>query len=131
MPAIDNLKKERLKKLKAIISAGFSPYPINVKRTHTCLEAIENFAELEKSKKEVILAGRIISLREHGALTFSHIKDGTGSLQLLFRRDRLGIKSYQFFLKNFDIGDFIEARGTLFKTKRASEQYNFSQGITC
>jgi len=118
MPAIDNLKKERLKKLKAIISAGFSPYPINVKRTHTCLEAIENFAELEKSKKEVILAGRIISLREHGALTFSHIKDGTGSLQLLFRRDRLGIKSYQFFLKNFDIGDFIEARGTLFKTKR-------------
>ncbi len=121
MATIDEIKRERLRKLKAIESAGFLAYPVAVKRTHTCQQAISDFKELMEKEKEIILTGRIMSLREHGGLIFSDIEDGTGKMQVLFKKDRLGEKSYQFFLNNFDIGDFIEARGILFKTRRGEK----------
>jgi len=115
---IDELRKIRLKKLEAIKKAGISVYPEKTKRTHKISEALASFNSLVKTKKEIILAGRIKSLREHGGSTFLHIEDGTGMIQAFFRKDRIGEKGYKFFLDNFDIGDFIEARGILFKTKR-------------
>ena len=115
---IDELRKIRLKKLEAIKKAGISVYPEKTKRTHKIAEALKDFNTLSRLKKEIILAGRIKSLREHGGSTFLHIEDGTGTIQAFFRKDRIGEKGYQFFLDNFDIGDFIEIRGTLFKTKR-------------
>ncbi len=121
MATIDEIRKNRIKKLKAIEAAGFLAYPGKTKRTHTSKEALENFTELSRSKKEIILAGRILSVREHGGLVFSHIGDGAFKIQVLFRKDGLGEKSYQFFLDNFDIGDFIEVRGTLFKTKKGEK----------
>ncbi len=121
MAIIDEIRKNRLKKLKAIESAGFLVYPGETKRSHTCSQAIEDFSKLSRSKKEIILAGRIISLREHGGLVFCNIEDGFGEIQVLFKKDRLGEKNYEFFLNNFDIGDFIEIRGTLFKTKKGEK----------
>ena len=121
MATIDEIRKIRLKKLKAIESAGFLAYPGRIKRTHTCKEAIESFSKLARLKKEIILAGRIMSLRQHGGLVFSNIKDGSSEIQILFKKDRMGEKSFQFFLDNFDIGDFIEVRGILFKTKRGEK----------
>ncbi len=121
MTRIDEIRKVRIKKLEAIKSAGFLVYPEEVKRTHSIEEALENFNKISKSKKEVILAGRIRSQRGHGGATFLHIEDGTGKIQIFLRRDHLGEDNYQFFLKNFDIGDFIEVRGTLFKTKKGEK----------
>jgi lysyl-tRNA synthetase class 2 len=62
-----------------------------------------------------------MSLREHGGLVFCHIRDGSAQIQVLFKKDRLGEKSYKFFLDNFDIGDFIEVRGILFETKKGEK----------
>lgn len=121
MATIDEIKKTRLKKLKAIKGAGFFAYPVQIKRTHTCSESVKDFSKISRLKKEIVLAGRIMSLRQHGGLVFSHIEDGTGKIQILFKKDRLGEKSYQFFLDNFDIGDFIEARGILFKTQKGEK----------
>ena len=121
MATIDEIRKIRLKKLKAIESAGFLAYPGQTKRTHACKEALENFSKLARMKKEIILAGRIMSLRQHGGLVFSNIKDGSTEIQVLFKKDRMGEKSFQFFLNNFDIGDFIEVRGILFKTKKGEK----------
>ena len=121
MATIDEIRKNRIKKLKAIESAGFLGYPGQTKRTHTCQEALESFSKLTRSKKEIILAGRIMSLRQHGGLVFSNIEDGSDKIQVLFKKDRIGEKSFQFFLNNFDIGDFIEVRGILFKTKRGEK----------
>jgi len=121
MATIDEIRKIRLKKLKAIESAGFLAYPGKTKRTHTCSQALEDFGKLSRAKKEIILAGRIMSLRQHGGLVFSHIEDGSGKIQVLFKKDRMGEKSFQFFLNNFDIGDFIEVRGILFKTKKGEK----------
>jgi lysyl-tRNA synthetase class 2 len=117
MSTIDELRKIRIKKLEAIQKAGFSAYPEKTKRTHKINEALENFNKLSTEKKEVILVGRIKSLREHGGSTFLDIEDGTGSIQVYFKKDRIGESGYRFFLDNFDIGDFIEVRGILFKTK--------------
>ena len=121
MATSDEIKKVRLKKLKAIESAGFLGYPGQTKRTHNCEEALKDFSKLSRAKKEIVLVGRIISLRQHGGLVFCHIKDGASQLQVLFRKDRLGEKGYQFFLENFDIGDFIEVRGVLLKTKKGEK----------
>jgi len=121
MATIHEIKKTRLKKLKALETTGFVAYPAETKRTHTCSEAIAAFSELSRAKKEVIVTGRIRSLREHGGLVFSHIADGTGSLQVLFKKNALGEKGFQFFLDYFDVGDFIETRGTLFKTKKGEK----------
>ena len=114
----DELRKIRLKKLEAIKKAGFLAYPEKTKRTHKISEILEDFSNLARLKKEIILVGRIKSLREHGGSTFLHIEDGTGKIQAYFKRDRIGERGYQFFLDNFDIGDFIEVRGILFKTKK-------------
>lgn len=121
MATIDELKKVRIKKLEAIKKAFINPYPSFTKRTHTIIEVINDFSFFESSKKEVTLTGRIRSLREHGGSTFCHFEDGSGQIQAFFKKDLLGEKSYKFFLDNFDIGDFIEIRGTLFKTKRGEK----------
>ncbi|MDD2731770.1 MAG: lysine--tRNA ligase [Candidatus Pacebacteria bacterium] len=121
MSSIEDIRKARIKKLKAIEAAGFSAYPNQVKRTHTSETALKEFSKLFRQKKEVILVGRIISLREHGGLAFINIKDESGKIQAMLKKDRLGEKGYRFFLDNFDIGDFIEIKGILFKTKRGEK----------
>jgi len=118
MPTINELRKIRLKKLEAVKRAGINPYPIKTKRTHSIEKALINFERLVKTKTNLVLVGRIRSIREHGGSTFLHFEDGTGSLQAYFKRDKLGEKNYKFFLDNFDIGDFIEVRGILFKTRK-------------
>lgn len=118
MATIDEIKKARLKKLKALEAAGFLGYPGTVKRTHSVKEVIDGFSKI---KKEVILAGRLMSLRGHGGLLFSDIKDGTGSFQIMLRKDKLGPKGFKFFSDCFDIGDFVEVKGALFKTKRGEK----------
>jgi len=118
MATIEELRKTRLKKLEAIRKSLVSPYPEKTKRTHSIEEAVRDFAKLSRSKKEVILTGRIKSQRGHGGSAFLDIEDGTGKIQAFFKKDGLGEKGYKFFSDNFDIGDFIEIRGTLFKTKK-------------
>lgn len=112
------IRKNRIKKEKAIKGAGFLAYPIKTKRSHTIKEALKNFTGLSGKKKEIVLVGRIRLLRIHGGATFLQFEDGTGKIQAFFKKDRLGEKGYKFFLDNFDIGDFVEVRGTLFKTKK-------------
>jgi len=118
MATIDELRKIRLKKLEAIKKAGILVYPGKTKRTHKIAESLRDFNDLARSKKEIVLVGRVRSLREHGGTTFLHLEDGTGKIQAYLKRDKLGERGYKFFLDNFDIGDFIEIRGILFKTKK-------------
>lgn len=116
MPTIKELKQQRKEKLKAIRNAGQLAYPKDTKRTHTNQRALNQFETLEKEKERVTLVGRMRSKREHGKLTFCDIKDGTAKIQILMKESKLGPKSYEFFLDNFDMGDFIEVTGTLTTT---------------
>ncbi len=116
----EELRNNRLSKLKKIQDAGVSPYPINTERTHFIIEAQEKFDDL-KEEKEIVLAGRIKSFRQHGKIAFLNIEDGKGELQIFVSSEIVGAKSYNFLLDNFDIGDFIEAKGTLFLTKKGEK----------
>ncbi|MDO8436426.1 MAG: lysine--tRNA ligase [bacterium] len=121
MAIINEIRKIRLKKLEAIQKTGILAFPEKTKRTHQIAEPLKDFSRLSRLKKEIILAGRIKSLRGHGGSIFFDIEDGSGSIQIFLRKDRVGEKRYQFFLANFDIGDFIEVRGILFKTKNGEK----------
>ena len=121
MATIDKLKKNRLKKLEAIRKSGILAYPATVKRTHKISDALKSFSSISSLKKEVILVGRIYSLRVHGGATFFDINDGSAKIQAYLKKDRVGELVYEFFLNNFDIGDFIEIRGILFKTKKGEK----------
>ncbi len=121
MSTIDELKKVRMEKLKSLQDAGLLAYPAETKRTHSILEALDNFSKLSKAKKEIVLAGRIMALRGHGGATFLDIYDGSEKIQGLVKEDKLGPKGYKFFIDHFDIGDFVEIKGTLLKTKRGEQ----------
>ena len=119
MATLSVIRKERLKKLKRIQKAGILAYPAESRRTHTTIEALKSFASLARSQKELILVGRIRAIRGHGGSTFLNVEDGAGTVQAYLKLDRVGEKQYAFFIANFDIGDFVQLRGILFKTKKA------------
>jgi len=121
MATIDELRKARLAKLEAIKKAGLWAYPVTNKRTHAISEVYSAWSKLEEGAKEVVIVGRVMSMRSHGGMTFADIQDGTGKMQILLKKDGLGETSYQFFGDNFDVGDFIEVRGTLFVTRRSQK----------
>jgi lysyl-tRNA synthetase, class II len=118
MVQLKEIKKERVKKLEYLERSGVEPYPLETNRSHLISGVLSSFSQLEKSKKEIIVVGRMRSFRVHGGATFADIEDGTGKIQLFFRKDHVGPKKYDWFLKFLDLGDFLEARGVVFKTKR-------------
>ncbi len=109
---IINHRKAKLENLKA---AGMEGYPSISERTHTNKEAVEQFDALQG--QSVVLVGRIRSMRGMGKLLFLHIDDGDGRIQVLLKSDSIGEERFAFFVDNFDLGDFIQASGTLFVTK--------------
>ena len=111
----DDTMMPRLEKLARIEAAGVDPYPRRGERSHLAEEAIEGFGDLEG--KTISVAGRIASWRGMGKATFAHIADVSGRIQLYLRRDVLGEEPYAFFTKNLDLGDFVGAEGTLFRTR--------------
>ncbi|TSC55616.1 MAG: lysyl-tRNA synthetase, class II [Parcubacteria group bacterium Greene0714_21] len=121
MASIDEIRKARIQKLQRLQKAGVLAYPGAVKRTHTLVQALENFGSLAKTQKEIVLTGRIRAIRGHGGSTFFNIEDGTGQIQAYIKKDRVGETPYQFFLENIDIGDFVQIRGILFKTQKGEQ----------
>jgi lysyl-tRNA synthetase class 2 len=115
----------RREKLKALIENGKNPYLVEkFDYTHHSVEIKENFDELEE--KTVAVAGRIMSRRGHGKVSFIDIQDSEGRIQIFARFDNLGEEAYND-LSYLDLGDIIGVRGEVFKTKageisvRASE----------
>jgi len=121
MPTFEELRATRIEKLKKLQVAGLLAYPAKTNRNHTVAEALANFGKFFKSRKTFILAGRIMAMRGHGGATFLDINDGSGKIQVIIKQDKLGEKGYQFFRDVFDIGDFVEIKGTLFTTKRGEK----------
>jgi lysyl-tRNA synthetase class 2 len=125
MPDYTSLEKIRLQKIEELRDSGVEPFPARAQRTHTSVEAVEAFEKYESrttavqddSELRVTLAGRIRAARSMGKVTFAHIEDGAGRVQLFFRADELGKERVDFFNRLIDIGDFLQADGTMFRTK--------------
>jgi lysyl-tRNA synthetase class 2 len=118
MSALSDLEQQRLAKLERIRQRGVDPYPARVRRTHTTQEAIAAFQSAREGEEQTVsVVGRLISVRVMGRSTFAHIADGSGQLQIYLRQDDLGKEAYEFFKRDFDLGDFIGVTGTLFHTR--------------
>ncbi len=117
MPTEKELIDERVKKMQEFRKLGINPYPYKYSPTHTARQVLEKYGaiQIEESKDKVCVAGRIVSIRRMGKVTFCHIRDHTGKIQLFLKEDLLG-KGYDL-LKLWDIGDWVGAEGAVFKTK--------------
>ncbi len=115
---LSDLEQQRRVKLERIRERGIDPYPPRVQRTHTVAEVLAAFEAAEGETTSTFkLAGRLISVRVMGRSTFCHIADGSGRIQIYLRQDTLGQEAYEFFKRDFDIGDIIGVEGTLFRTR--------------
>jgi lysyl-tRNA synthetase class 2 len=82
------------------------------------------------------VAGRLRSMRPMGKITFAHIEDGEGRLQLFLRSNDIGEEQLELFNDGFDLGDFVQARGEMFRTRagevtlRVSEFRMLAKAIT-
>ncbi|OGD30256.1 lysine--tRNA ligase, partial [Candidatus Azambacteria bacterium RIFCSPLOWO2_01_FULL_44_84] len=117
MTSLEELRETRIKKLQALEKAGLVAYPAKISRAQTVGEILEKFLLFWITKKSVLTAGRIKTLRTHGGITFADLEDFSGRIQLLFSKEALEKTAYQNLLDYFDIGDFIEVSGTVLKTK--------------
>src|SRR5689334_16496509 len=119
MTEYNSLEKIRLQKIEELNAEGVETYPTRAKRTHLSTEAIAEFEAQEKENAEVkvTLAGRLRAMRAMGKISFAHIEDGSGKIQLFLRLNELGKERLDFFNKMFDLGDFIQAEGVMFRTK--------------
>ncbi|MBT4510779.1 MAG: lysine--tRNA ligase, partial [Chloroflexi bacterium] len=115
----DEQTRSRLDKLQRIKELGINPYPTRYQRSHTAQEAVAIFPEQGDTPEEVPqirVAGRITAMRIMGKASFMDIRDGSGRIQIYFKKDTIGEERYSF-LNDFDIGDFLGVEGTLFKTR--------------
>lgn len=110
----------RLQKLADLRSAGVEAYPATSGRTHVASEVRKDFKKLEKAGTAVTLAGRLMTFRQHGRISFANLRDTTGPIQLAFQQDVLGKEEYGS-LSGLDMGDFLEVTGELFVTKKGEE----------
>jgi len=112
--------QQRMLKLERIRERGIEPYPARASRSHTAAEASAAFEKAETSGADsprVQVTGRLRAIRVMGKSTFAHIEDGSGRIQIYLKQDNLGEDAYEFFKREFDLGDFIGVEGTLFRTR--------------
>ncbi|MHB1865114.1 MAG: lysine--tRNA ligase [Candidatus Saccharimonadales bacterium] len=123
MATLKELRDERVRKLSDLKKLGINPYPASSRRTHTLKEVVDNFADL--NGQDVSVVGRIENIRKFGSIAFIVIRDQSGTLQLFLETtkvepvaietdsSKIGFKEITLL----DSGDFIEAGGTVIKTK--------------
>ena len=112
----EKIRREKLEELKKL---GIDPYPAALYPvTDFSLDIISNFED----KKQVVIAGRVMSRRIQGNASFAEILDSKGKVQVYFNRDEIcdgddKTKYNLVYKKLLDIGDIIGVSGELFKTK--------------
>ena len=113
---ISEILKVRREKLKALQDAGKDPFTVTrFDVTHHTQEIRDNFDALEG--QPVSIAGRLMSKRGMGKVSFCDMQDRTGRIQLYARKDEMDEESYNEF-KRYDIGDIVGVRGEVFRTQR-------------
>src|SRR3989338_9545112 len=100
---IDDLRAARLKKKEALEKAGIAPYPASSMRTHMIGEVVGGFEKLSSTGKQVTVAGRVMSWRDQGKLIFFDLKDESGKIQGLLKKD--AIEDFEILQTNIEAGD--------------------------
>ena len=113
---LGELLKIRRDKLTALQEAGQDPFQITkFEKKNNTQEIRDNFEAMEE--QPVKIAGRLMSKRVMGKVTFCDLQDREGRIQLYVRRDEVGEEPYKAF-KKYDIGDIVGVDGVVFRTQR-------------
>jgi lysyl-tRNA synthetase class 2 len=113
--------EQRQKKLEQIRALGFDAFPREFRWTETPAALVGTYgetpgADLEAEKREVRVAGRILSYRLMGKAGFAHLQGAGKRIQIYVKKDVVGERGFQLF-QLLDLGDSIGVRGHLFRTK--------------
>ena len=113
---VNELRQIRVDKLNAMRAAGKDPFTVTTadQNIHSN-EIAERFEELEN--KDVCICGRMMSRRDMGKANFIDVRDRNGRMQVYVKIDEVGEDVFADF-KKWDIGDIIEVKGFVFKTRR-------------
>ena len=122
----DDLRQHRLQKLERIRARGDEPFKTKFERSHTIDAVRAAWAELEGSVGEeqvattslqAALAGRMMSFRKQGKISFANLRDQSGTVQIFFSQKDLGEELYET-LKDLDLGDFLGVHGKVKRSQR-------------
>jgi|TARA_Y100000310_G_scaffold141354_1_gene140784 lysyl-tRNA synthetase class 2 len=108
----EQITNERKRKIKELIKQGINPYPNKFDKKQTISECLKL-----KLKTKVKTAGRIMTKRDLGKISFSKLRDNSEDIQIVFQDKETPKKEFEFFKKYIDSGDFIGIEGTIIKTK--------------
>ena len=112
---LNEMLQIRRQKLKELQDQGKNPFLIEkFNPDHHTTDITDNYDEFEG--KEVTVAGRIMSKRGHGKISFMDIQDMKGRIQILSKIDELGEEAYKI-ISYLDMGDIIGVEGEVFKTQ--------------
>ncbi len=117
----EKIYEQRRQKLSQIAALGQPAYPHKYAWSHTIPQIVAEYspktaAELDGSRAEVRVAGRIMALRLMGKAGFIHLQQAGQRLQAYVKKDAVGEKGFELF-RLLDVGDHIGVRGYLFRTK--------------
>jgi lysyl-tRNA synthetase class 2 len=87
---LEHITEQRLDSLNRIRARGIDPYPHSYHVSHTIGEVIALFEQQGDSFEDASLAGRVVSRRSIGKMSFLDVRDGSGKIQLSLRYDLLG-----------------------------------------
>lgn len=113
---IINERKRKLNELRKIVN----PYPHKFDVKNYSEDLKNKYRKLKNDQKtniQVIVAGRIMTIRDIGKIIFFTIKDSKGKLQLILQKGETKNDDFELFKKYLDAGDFIGAKGRIMKTK--------------
>ena len=124
---LDELHMIRVQKLRDLQAEGKDPFVITkCDVTHHSADIKADFDNLDG--KEVSVAGRLMSKRIMGKASFCNVQDLKGSIQSYVARDCIGEDEYKAF-KKMDIGDIVNIKGTVFKTKTGEISIHATQVV--
>jgi lysyl-tRNA synthetase, class II len=117
----ENLYQLRLEKLKQIEALGQRAYPTQYEFTHTIPQILADYTvktgeELEASRVNIRVAGRIMAIRLMGKAGFAHLQQNGARLQIYVKKDAVGERGFELY-KLLDLGDHIGVSGYLFRTR--------------
>lgn len=122
---LNEVLKIRREKLSALQEEGENPFDVTCfDRKNYTRDIIENYDEFEG--KIVVIAGRLMSKRVMGKMSFADLQDSTGRIQLCVKRDEMGEEPYKKY-KKLDIGDIVGAVGEVFTTQKGEISVRTSQ----
>lgn len=121
MSNIEDLRADRERKIARLRELGLNPYPAKANVTHAIVEVVDNFDTLLAVEEPVTIGGRMLAFREHGAIAFIDVMDGTGKLQAFCSKEEMGEESFDRLIETMSTGDFIEVTGPAYLTKRETQ----------